>query len=669
MVAALPPRSEIQRASAEFGRALGTGSLRESFAQAGDFGLLRAHLDPELDGVALADIWEGAGETGPAGVLFAMAAHAFAMASPVAAHGSDEVRSSILPKLLDGTLVGAHAASEAGAGSDTMAMQTRAERDGADWRLSGSKLWVSNGADADLFVVFAQVEGEGPAAFLVEGGAAGLEIGAPMEKMGLEGSTLTSLYLDAVRVASDRMLEGGSLVFHTAMLHERALIFAPQVGAMRAQLERSLKHARTRRQFGRPIGKNQLVAARVVDMFERYILGRGLLRDTATALAGGSLTAPMACLTKLRLSEWALEQHLDAIRIHGGSGFVRDTGLPAALAPATVSRGQSIQCQAKALGTSESDWTLSPPALVVNAVPSLSSVAVAPASPTGASTLSCLAEGWQDADGDLPVITWAWLVDDELVPGAVAPTLPPVGKGHSVRCQATPGDGLAQGAPRVSAPVQVLNAAPSLESVSIVPAAPLTAALCRVTGESPPAVAREDPHRHIDGNARVPAAIILFYGMTSVGTLIAPAARTLCPPLREHAQRCCCYSPGSRMPSVHCRVRHTTPGADLRDLVCSSRRPSLGLEMAAAFKRGHRVLRGGLSPSRPAIRRGQGPAGGAAAEAGRGWPGASAATPTRPPRGGPANTRCFVPPQATTPPPAPDRGWEPPAAAGDRPTH
>lgn len=320
-------------------RSLEGRSLRAAFAIAGEFGLLGAHLGTDadadantnLDGRALAEMWEGAGESGSAGVLFSMAAHAFAVAAPIAKHAAPALRERVLPGLLAGTTIGAHAASEAEAGSDAMAMTTHAEAEGAGFRLSGSKLWVSNGADADVFIVFARTGGE-TTAFVVERDAPGLTVGQPMEKMGLAGASLTSLYLDGCPVAADAVLGRGGLVFQTAMLFERTLILAPQVGAMRAQLERALRHARTRRQFGRPIGKNQLVAARVVDMYERYVLARGLLRESASALLEGEITAPLACLTKLRLSEWALEQHLDAIRIHGGTGYLEETGLPASLA-------------------------------------------------------------------------------------------------------------------------------------------------------------------------------------------------------------------------------------------------------------------------------------------------------------------------------------------------
>lgn len=340
MSSALPRRSDVQRAAAELGAVLVQGTLRDAFAAAGDFGLLGAHLPRELggqglDGASLAETWEGVGEgCADAGRLFAMAAHACAVAAPIARHGSEAQRARFLPGLLDGSRIGAHAASEAEAGSDTMAMQARAEREGEGYRLSGTKLFVSNGSEADLFLVFASLEGE-PTAFVVERSTPDLTVGAPMEKMGLHAASLTSVYLEGCFVPSDARLGAGP-VFHTAMLYERTLILAPQVGAMRAQLERSIRYARERRQFGRPIGKNQLVAARVVEMYERYVLARGLVRDAATALVDGSLTPALACLVKLRVSEWALAHHLDALRTHGGSGYLEETGLPGAVRDAVA---------------------------------------------------------------------------------------------------------------------------------------------------------------------------------------------------------------------------------------------------------------------------------------------------------------------------------------------
>ncbi|MFK7986349.1 MAG: acyl-CoA dehydrogenase family protein [Sandaracinaceae bacterium] len=333
MPAAIPPPTDVQREARKLGDVLSRGDLRDAFEAAGAFGLLGAHLPgdrggSEASGGTVAEMWEGAGETGPAGRLFAMAAHSLAVATPIALHGGETLRAEVLPGLLDGTRIGAHAASEAEAGSDAMAMTTSATPDGDGYRLSGSKLWVSNGAEADVFVVLAKTPDGAPLGCVVDRSAEGLNVGEAMDKMGLDGASLTSVYLEEVAVPASHLLGDGRHVFHTAMRYERALIMAPQVGAMRRQLERGLKHARTRRQFGRPIGKNQLVAARVVDMYERYILARGLLRDTASALVDETLDAARACLAKLRLSEWALAQHLDAIRLHGGTGYLEETGLP-----------------------------------------------------------------------------------------------------------------------------------------------------------------------------------------------------------------------------------------------------------------------------------------------------------------------------------------------------
>jgi len=327
---ALPRPTEEQREARKLGARLPGLSTRAAFAEAGEFGLLGATLpDSGIGGEALARIWEGVGETcTDAGLLFAFGAHCHAVMTPLRAHGSELARERYLRDLASGARIGAHAASEAAAGSDAMAMEARAERDGDGWRLSGSKLWVTNGADADLYLVFAKAE-EGVTGFLVERDTEGLRAGEPMAKAGLRGASLTSLYLEDVRV-SEAMRVGepgrGSAVFHTAMLHERALILAPQVGAMRRVLERATKHARSRKQFGRAIGKNQLVASRVVEMYRRYILARGLLGDAASQLRAGTIDAAFACLVKLQLSEWALEQHLDAVRTFGGSGYLQELG-------------------------------------------------------------------------------------------------------------------------------------------------------------------------------------------------------------------------------------------------------------------------------------------------------------------------------------------------------
>lgn len=357
MPSPLPEPSETQRAAARLGGALPArlpeepgaraAAVRQAFEKCGGFGLFRATLgiaqeggEPQ-GGAQVAELWEGLGhacENG--GLLFGLGAHALAVAHPVRAHGSDALRARVLEGLLEGTRIGAHAASEAGAGSDAMAITTRAVRDtggAGGFRISGTKQFVTNGAEADVFVVLAQAEEAGralgPTALVVER-RDGLTVGAPMAKMGLDGASLTSVYLDDVHVPDDAVLGGvgqGAAVFASAMLWERTLILAPQVGAMRRQVERGIAFARSRRQFGKPIGKHQLVAARVVDLYERYVLARGLVRESAEELLRGTITPARACLTKLKLSEWALETHLDAVRLHGGGAYLEETGLEAQL--------------------------------------------------------------------------------------------------------------------------------------------------------------------------------------------------------------------------------------------------------------------------------------------------------------------------------------------------
>lgn len=341
MPSPLPPVSDMQRSAAALGASMERLPLREALRAAGEFGLLRSFLPASLDGLELpgdelADTWEGVGQgCSRGGLLFALGAHALAVVAPIAQHASEEARAAFLPGLLRGELLGAHAASEAAAGSDTMAMEARATREGSGFRVSGTKLWVTNGADADVFVVFAALEEEGArhvSAFVVPRDAPGLRVGAPMDKVGLEDASLTSLYLDEVLVEAPFVLGGvggGSKVFGSAMRYERTLILAPALGAMRAQLERCVAHARSRKQFGRSIGKNQLVAARVVDMYQRYVSSRACLREACVELMAGTLDPARACLTKLQLSEAALAQHLDAMRTLGGTGLLLESGVPA----------------------------------------------------------------------------------------------------------------------------------------------------------------------------------------------------------------------------------------------------------------------------------------------------------------------------------------------------
>ncbi len=289
-----------------------------------------------LDAVTTARVLEGLGEGADAvGPLFALGAHLLAVAAPLARFGDDAQRSAILPRLCDGSVVGAFAATEADAGSDSAALQCRATAEGSDrYRLDGAKTFVTNATDAGLFLITAITQPAGglhaTSAFLVDRGAPGLTVGPTMSKMGLAGAPMAEVVLEGCAVPTSRRLgrEGqGAAVMRHAMSWERALVLAPQLGRMARWLATSVDYARTRRQSGKPIGQHQAVSHRVADMALRLERARLLVYRAAWAIDRGERAVLHGALAKLEVSEAAVANHLDALRVHGGGGYMTELGI------------------------------------------------------------------------------------------------------------------------------------------------------------------------------------------------------------------------------------------------------------------------------------------------------------------------------------------------------
>ena len=328
-------------AAARLGRPPDTpdGFDRRAWGFLADFDLFQMPFPERVGGLELAaeevcDVLEGLGAgCTDYSLLFAAGAHMWAVIKPIVDFGSAEQHQRWLPPLMSGALIGAHAASEAGSGSDVMSMQTRYREADGGFVLDGSKLWVTNAPVADLFLIFATADPRlhfrGISAFLVPRSTAGLEIAPAEIKMGLGGAPLAALYLDGCAVPADALLgkpRHGSRIFQTSLAWERTFIQAPQIGVMRRQVERAIEHAVQRRQFGQPIGKFQAVSHRIVDMLVRYWQGRLILRMAARELLDRQETA-FAAMSKLVLGEAALATHLDAVRTFGATGYMRESGV------------------------------------------------------------------------------------------------------------------------------------------------------------------------------------------------------------------------------------------------------------------------------------------------------------------------------------------------------
>ena len=279
------------------------------------------------------------------GLVFALCAHLLSCVVPLVEFGSEEQKRRYLPGLCDGRLIGVHAMTEPGTGSDAFAMRTRAVADGDGYRIDGTKTFISNATAADVVIVFALTDPAkgfhgGTTAFLVERGAPGFSSPQKFEKMGLRTAPLGELVFNGVRVGPEAILGGvggGAMVFTTAMDWERACLAASHIGAMDRLLEQTVAYARTRRQFGQSIGKFQAVAHRVADMKVQLEAARLLVYRAAWRLDHARNASLDASITKLFVSESLVAAALAAVQVHGGYGFMTEYEVERALRDAVGS--------------------------------------------------------------------------------------------------------------------------------------------------------------------------------------------------------------------------------------------------------------------------------------------------------------------------------------------
>jgi alkylation response protein AidB-like acyl-CoA dehydrogenase len=310
---------------------------RDGWQKCASFGVQGMPIPKEYGGrgadpITTIAMMEGLGYGGSdQGLLFSINAHMWTNSIPLVKYGTAEQKKRYLPGLCDGSLVGANGASEPNAGSDIFAMQTRIKKDGSGYVLNGRKVFVTNAPIADLFMVYATLDPQlgagGICGLIIEKGTPGLSVGETKSKMGLRTALMAELVLENCRVPATALLgrEGrGAEVFNCSMAWERACILATCLGTMRRQLERCVEHARRRKQFGRPIGKFQSVANRIVDMKLRYETARLLTYKVGWLMQGNKSADMDAAMAKLYISESFVKSCLDAIQIHGGSGFLTE---------------------------------------------------------------------------------------------------------------------------------------------------------------------------------------------------------------------------------------------------------------------------------------------------------------------------------------------------------
>jgi isovaleryl-CoA dehydrogenase len=301
----------------------------------GDLGLLGITVEEEYGGsnlgylahcVAMEEISRASASVG-----LSYGAHSNLCVNQIRKNGSEEQKRKYLPKLCSGEHVGALAMSEPNAGSDVVSMGLKAVRDGDEYILNGSKMWITNGPEADVCVIYAKTDpGAGPrgiTAFIVEGDAPGFSRGEKLDKLGMRGSNTCQLFFEDCRVPAGNVLgreNDGVRVLMSGLDYERTVLAAGPVGIMQNCLDVVEPYVHERRQFGRSIGEFQLMQGKLADMYTNLSASRAYLYAVASACDRGRESRKDAAGVILYTSERATRMALEAIQCLGGNGYIND---------------------------------------------------------------------------------------------------------------------------------------------------------------------------------------------------------------------------------------------------------------------------------------------------------------------------------------------------------
>lgn len=266
-----------------------------------------------------------------AAVGLSYGAHSNLCVNQIRLNGSEDQKQRYLPKLCTGEHIGALAMSETGSGSDVMSMKARAEQDGDDFILNGTKMWITNGPDADVLVVYArtgtQSGSHGITAFIVEKHFKGFSTAQKLDKLGMRGSSTCELIFENCRVPQANVLgevNKGTAVLMRGLNYERAVLAGGSVGIMQACMDLVMPYVRERKQFGQPIGEFEMIQGKLADMYTALMASQSYLYSVARACDRGDVTRKDAASVILFVAEKATWMACETIQCLGGNGYINE---------------------------------------------------------------------------------------------------------------------------------------------------------------------------------------------------------------------------------------------------------------------------------------------------------------------------------------------------------